>query len=414
MTRASPRIEAPGTLLVAVVTGVLGGLVGAAYLAVLRGVAHVLGPDAWSAPAHLVVLVLVGSAIAAITHRLGEPGDVELLVDDIHVLGGAEDLRGLRSLVPVSLLGIGAGSTLGPEAPLVQTTGSLGTVLARRLGLGPDRARVVTISGMAAGFAVLFGAPLGSAFFALEILHRRGLEYYEAVIPALVGALSGYLVYVPLGGLGLTPVWSLGSVGPIGAGDVAVAVGATVIGAGLAHLFTWTVAGARRVVAGLPRWVAAVVGGLLLGVLGLVTPLVLTNGELQVEGLLAPSVPVGMVVVAVAGKFVASAALGPCGWRGGFIIPLFFVGFGVAELVHVLVPGTDVVILGAALVIGLNVGVTKTPVGTCLVVTEMAGMALLPTSVLAAVLALLLTPRAGPLQSQRGRVHAGVTPPGGR
>ena len=44
--------------------------------------------------------------------------------------------------------------------------------------------RILTITGMAAGFTVLFGAPLGSAVFALEILHRRGLEYYEALMPA--------------------------------------------------------------------------------------------------------------------------------------------------------------------------------------------------------------------------------------
>ena len=44
---------------------------------------------------------------------------------------------------------------------------------------------MLTITGMAAGFTVLFGAPLGAALFALEILHRRGLEYYEALMPAL-------------------------------------------------------------------------------------------------------------------------------------------------------------------------------------------------------------------------------------
>src|SRR3982074_3526107 len=60
------------------------------------------------------------------THLRGNPGDVELLVDNIHVNGGRSGLRDLRSLIPVSLLGIGAGSAIGPEAPLVQDTGSVG------------------------------------------------------------------------------------------------------------------------------------------------------------------------------------------------------------------------------------------------------------------------------------------------
>ena len=58
---------------------------------------------------------------------------------------------------------------------------------------------------MAAAFTVLFGAPLGSAIFALEILHRRGLEYYEALLPALIGALAGFVVFVVLGGVGYRP-----------------------------------------------------------------------------------------------------------------------------------------------------------------------------------------------------------------
>ena len=72
---------------------------------------------------------------------------------------------------------------------------------------------MVAITGMAAGFTVLFGAPLGSALFALEILHRRGMEYYEALLPSLVGALVGYGVAAPHRASGLEPVWHFPPVG---------------------------------------------------------------------------------------------------------------------------------------------------------------------------------------------------------
>ena len=45
----------------------------------------------------------------------------------------------------------------------------------------------------------------------------------------------------------------------------------------------------------------------------------------------------------------------------------------------------------AAFMVALNTGVTKTPLGSTLVVTRMAGLQLLPTTLLAAVVALLLT-----------------------
>ena len=68
----------------------------------------------------------------------------------------------------------------------MQTTGSIGSWLGLRFRLDEGELRLLTISGMAAGFTVLLGVPLGSAVFALEILHRRGLEYYEALVPAMV------------------------------------------------------------------------------------------------------------------------------------------------------------------------------------------------------------------------------------
>ncbi|MCC7204030.1 MAG: chloride channel protein, partial [Phycisphaeraceae bacterium] len=176
--------------------GLAGGLTGLAFLSVLHVCESILSPEGQSPWLHLPVLMVVGLAVSLLTRWLGQPGDVELLVDNIHVLGGGKTLRDLRSLLPVSLLCIAAGGAAGPESPLVQTTGSIGTWTADRTKLGTVDRRVLTITGMAAGFTVLFGAPLGGAIFALELLHRRGLEYYEALIPAVIGSLCGYSVFV--------------------------------------------------------------------------------------------------------------------------------------------------------------------------------------------------------------------------
>lgn len=80
----------------------------------------------------------VGLVIGLLTRWLGNPGDVELLVDNIHVIGRPESARSLRSLIPVSLLGIAVGGAAGPEAPLAQTTGTLGSTIALRAGRSPD------------------------------------------------------------------------------------------------------------------------------------------------------------------------------------------------------------------------------------------------------------------------------------
>src|SRR4051794_11053168 len=255
-----------------VVVGVASGLVGAAYVGALHAVGRVLGPGHWTDGEHLVVLALVGAAIGGLTLILGNPGDVELLVDNIHVTGGRRDIRDLRSLIPVSLLGIGAGSAIGPEAPLVQTTGSIGSWVALRYRLDVTELRILTITGMAAGFTVLFGAPLGSAIFALEILHRRGLQYYEALLPSAIGALSGYAVYTVVRSQGLDPIWRFPEPHALHPVDLLVGLGAGVAGAFVAAAFTYLSRVQRWIFRRFPPAIRPVLGGLALGGLAFLSP----------------------------------------------------------------------------------------------------------------------------------------------
>jgi H+/Cl- antiporter ClcA len=65
--------------------------------------------------------------------------------------------------------------------------------------------------------------------------------------------------------------------------------------------------------------------------------------------------------------------------------------------------GTDRVVTMAALMVACNVGVTKTVVGSTLVVAEMGGMPLLPPALIAGVVALFLTSRVSMIETQRDR-----------
>jgi H+/Cl- antiporter ClcA len=60
-------------------------------------------------------------------------------------------------------------------------------------------------------------------------------------------------------------------------------------------------------------------------------------------------------------------------------------------------------IMCAAMMAAANVGVTKTLLGSTLVVTEMGGLRLLPTTLLATIVAFMLTSRTGLIHSQRER-----------
>lgn len=392
---------------IVIAAGLLGGGIGAAYLGLLHLLERGLWPTHWGLLAHAAVLVAIGVVVAVLTHVLGNPGDVELLVDNIHVAGGVDDLRQLPSLIPISLLCIAAGGGLGPEAPLVQTTGTVGSWAANRFNLDQSGVRIVTITGMAAGFTVLFGAPLGAAVFALEILHRGGLEYYEALMPAILGSLTGYAVYVLITGVGLKSVWQLPPVGAVHGGDLAWAVACGAVGAAVAITFTYLNQLLRAVFARIPTLGRPVVGAVALGLLAWMSPYALTFGEAQLGHVTTTDLALRILVLAAFAKLLGASVTLSSGWKGGFIIPLFFIGACLGRAGHIVFIHTNEAVLIAALMTACNVGVTKTPLGSVLVVTEMAGVALLPTTLIASVVALILTSNVGLIETQRRRVDAG-------
>lgn len=406
---ASVRLRAGLAVPVALV-GVGGGLIGAAYLGGLRVLSDWIGPGDHRIAVQAGILVGVGAVITVVGRLLGESGSVELLVDNIHVLGGAEDVRQVRSLVPTSLLCIAAGGSMGPEAPLVQTSGSFGTWIAQRFDLDADAMRVLTITGMAAGFSVLFGAPFGAALFALEILHRRGLQYYEALVPALVGALIGYGLNLALTGVGLDPVWQLPDAGTLTGSDLVWGIACGALGAAGALVFSGAVTLARRAVSRVPAVGLPALAGVVLALLYWWSPFALTNGETQVDAIITGGLSTGALGVAIAAKATGVLVTLTGRWKGGFIIPLFFIGFAGGQLLHLLVPSTNATVLMVSLAVALCVGVTKTPLGSTLVVTEMAGLALLPMTIAAAIVALLLTSQTAIIETQRARSPAAPPP----
>lgn len=279
-----------------------------------------------------------------------------------------------------------------------------------RLHRNTTDVRTLTITGMAAGLTVLFGAPLGSALFALEILHRRGLQYYEALLPAVIGSMCGLGIYTAIRGLGIEPIWSFPPVPTLHARDLLIAVALGLVGAAGAMVFA-KVAGTLgwlfNKVPSAPRYV---LGGLVLGLLGFWSPYALTNGKIQLEAFPDLKLTAGFLAVATLAKLVGTTVTMAAGWKGGFIIPLFFMGSTLGQLFHIWFPFIHVSVLMACLMIALNVGVTKTPLGTALVITEMTGLTMLPVTVIAAVVSLIATNSVNVIDTQQARLTPRTDP----
>lgn len=383
--------------------GLIGGLCGVLYLFFLREVESLFMLSASAGIRQSMLLIITGTTIALLYRWLGSPGNVELLVDNIHLNGGNLNFRDLRSLIPASLLCIGAGGAAGPEAPLVQATGTIGTFLADRFGFNVEERRVLTISGMAAGFTVLFGAPIGAAIFALEILHHQGLEYYEALIPAVCGSIAGYLVSSLTVGLGLKPVWFFDSPGALNSYDLLYAAGAGILSAMLAYGFTHLNMIARKIFDKFPILIRPIIGSGILSLLAILNVYALGFGESQFAEILKSQTPVVLLSAGFA-KLIGTTITLASDWCGGFIIPLFFIGATTGKALSLFLPHANAAVIMAALMAGTNTGVTKTPLGSTLVVSAMTGIRLVPTTLIAAILSFLLSNKTRHFHTQRPRI----------
>lgn len=85
------------------------------------------------------------------------------------------------------------GGSAGREGAALQIGGSIGTHVGRLFHLDEKDMSLVVLSGMSGVFAALFGTPLTSVFFALEVI-SVGVIYYSGLVPCLVSALVAYSI----------------------------------------------------------------------------------------------------------------------------------------------------------------------------------------------------------------------------
>lgn len=153
----------------------------------------------------LFLLPVAGAAISALYGGFGKSAEAgnNLLMDAIH--GHADSGAGKgplndsalivpRRMAPLILVATVVthlfGGSAGREGTAVQMGGSIASGAGRLLGLKPADMRILLMTGIAAGFAGVFGTPLAAAVFAMEVL-TVGRMNYDALIPCLIAALIG-------------------------------------------------------------------------------------------------------------------------------------------------------------------------------------------------------------------------------
>ncbi|WP_173644584.1 chloride channel protein [Leptospira alstonii] len=386
-----------------VILGIAGGLFSAAFWMFLEYLTRFT--SAISGIYTVPFMTATGLFIGLIIHFLGEPGEISLVIDNIRFRGGKLDAGQNPSMAFSSILSISAGGSAGPEAPLVQITGSFGNWFAEKLGLTGEEYRSMTIAGMAAGFTSLFGSPLGGALFALEILqHRHVVEYYKALLPAFLSSTSAFFVFLWMTHIGLQPTWQLPQYVP---GDIQDFLYALLLGAGGAAL-GWMFYGLFIV----NRWVYSKIpgqiywktlfGGLVLGLIVWQIPLTRFFGHDQMNRIVEDKFTPIFLCALIFWKTFAITTTVASGWRGGVIIPLFFLGACAGKLLFNFFPSENESFLMICLMAAVNSSVTKTPISTTILLSELTGLYSFTPVLIASLSGYFLSPKE-PFISTQGK-----------
>lgn len=381
--------------------GTVSGLFAALYWNILELITHrLLQFQGFSL---VLVMPVAGLVIGLIIHFLGNPGEIAVIVDNIHFRGGRLDARKNPSMILASLVSISAGGSAGPEAPLVQVTGSFGTWVADRLKLQGEDLRSMSLAGMAAGFTALFGAPLGGAMFALEILHHQHiLEYYEALMPAIVSSCASYLVFAAITHLGIAPTWSFPQYHLQNIDDFAFAIIFGIVGAMVGWIFIGIFRLCDRLYVRIPGpiYLHTTLAGLSLGILAAFLPLTRYFGHEELNSVVNQSHSAVFLFALAVGKMAAISITVTGGWRGGFIIPLFFTGACVGKAVAALIPGLNPALAMICTMAAVNAAVTRTPISTTLLLSKLTNFNPLTPILFASLIGFFLAPKVPLIASQ--------------
>ena len=114
--------------------------------------------------------------------------------------GGATDPRDLPGIVLASLATLSLGAVLGPEAPLIAIGSGLGVLAVRLVKRDAPQAAVGVIAGAGsfAAISTLLGSPITGAFLLMEAAGLAGTTMSVVLVPGLLAAGVGALIFVGL------------------------------------------------------------------------------------------------------------------------------------------------------------------------------------------------------------------------
>ncbi len=333
-----------------------------------------IGPHGlWLIPVATTLGGLISGLIVYTFAPEAEGHGTDTAVKAFHRTGGFIRKRVAPIKLIASAITIGSGGSAGREGPIALIGAGFGSVYAT-LGhrIDEDR-RLLVLMGMAAGLSAIFRSPVGSAFFAVEVLYgtmafEAGALLYTMLASIVAYAVNGFFVgwqplfYFPSGQTHIVPLgylWFL----VLGVAGGLVATLLPVVFYGLRDAF-------RALPT--PPALNTTIGGLCVGLLALEYPQVLGGGYGWIQEAIDGHLVLHIVLILLFLKMIAFAVTVSSGGSGGVFAPTLFLGamLGAAAASIGHLPMGMFAVVGMLAVFG---AAARVPIASLVMVTEMTG-----------------------------------------
>ena len=374
-------------------------------------------PTWWPIPLLAVSGVLVALAIRYL------PGTGGHSPADGFKSGGPVPPIDLPGVIVAAFVTLSLGAVLGPEAPLIAIGSGMGVLAIHLLkkDAPPMAAVVVGVAGSFAAISTLLGSPIVGAFLLMEIAGLGGAMLGVMLVPGLLAAGVGSLIFVGLDSWTGFGTFSLGApqlppvAAPTGAEflwAIGIGIASAVLARGIKLLALWL----RPVIArhSVPY---TAVAGVAIGVIAFAfveladhpVSFLLFSGQDALAPLMqnAAEWSVGALLLLVLCKSLAYG-ISLSSWRGGPVFPGLFIGAaGGMVLSHSL--GLPMV-AGAAMGMGaMTTAMLGLPLTAVLITTLFLGengLTLMPVVIVAVAVSYVATARLTPVEPVPGAAPA--------
>ncbi|MDB5586115.1 MAG: chloride channel protein EriC [Devosia sp.] len=333
--------------------------------------------------------IVLGVLMLALRNRRSRYVD---LVEGNALHGGKLSMVDSLIITLQTVISNGFGASVGLEAAYTQMGGGVASKLGDLFHVRRADLRRLVGCGAAGAIAAAFGAPLTGAFYAFELI--IGTYSIATLAPVVAASIAAVLV-TGLFGHG-EPIVTVSHAVAITLPQVLLILLCGLVTGGLGIVLMRLVGRVEAAFVALrvPVWLRPAIGGVLLGGLALISPMVLSAGHGALERVFASSpMPIWLALFIILLKIMASAISLGSGFRGGLFFASLFLGAMMGQVFFSLMqwvspdifPDPSIpMLVGMA---GLAAAVVGGPLTMAFLALEISGSLPLTIAVLAAAVA---------------------------